>query len=270
MYFHENYGLTKDQTVITSDSTSNTVYAELTSIRKTTALNISIYDAATSNTTANNVLVKVTVPQSTDTLTAPAKTYEQTIAGNGTISISYPRWKNAEDKASGIEIAPEVSITYAQSADVITWKACANADNEAQNYAFLSDDFKIKKTIQNSSYNISLYGKSTRIEIPSVSGTYGTTSDPASDGKIIRMMAKDSAGNFTIDCGETTTFAQTIGTSGTQTHGNFNGLGNGVFINDTTYTEKYTTIEVKFFADGTDTGIVKQLRSDTGNYSFTL
>ena len=270
LYFHENYGLTKDQTVITSDSTSNTVYAELTSIRKTTALNISIYDAATSNTTANNVLVKVTVPQSTDTLTAPAKTYEQTIAGNGTISISYPRWKNAEDKASGIEIAPEVSITYAQSADVITWKACANADNEAQNYAFLSDDFKIKKTIQNSSYNISLYGKSTRIEIPSVSGTYGTTSDPASDGKIIRMMAKDSAGNFTIDCGETTTFAQTIGTSGTQTHGNFNGLGNGVFINDTTYTEKYTTIEVKFFADGTDTGIVKQLRSDTGNYSFTL
>ena len=34
LYYHENYGLTKDQTVITSDSTSDTVYAELRSIKK--------------------------------------------------------------------------------------------------------------------------------------------------------------------------------------------------------------------------------------------
>ena len=69
IYYHENYGLTKDQTVITSDSTTDTVYAELKSIRKTTSLNISIYDVANSATTTNNVLVKVSVPQTTDTLT---------------------------------------------------------------------------------------------------------------------------------------------------------------------------------------------------------
>ena len=270
LYYHENYGLTKDQTVITSDSTSDTVYAELTSIRKTTVLNISIYDVASSNSTSNNVLVKVSVPQSTDTITAPAKVYEQTIAGNGSMSISYPRWKNAEDKADGIENTPEVNITYSQSSDLITWKACANADNEAQDYSFLSDDFRIKKTIQNSSYNISLYGKATRINIPTVNGTLGDTTSADSDGIVISMKAKDSNGNFTIDCGETTTIAQQIGTNGNQTHGNFSGLGSGTFINDTTYTGKYKDIEVQFYADGTSTGTVKTLRSDAGPYNFKL
>lgn len=270
LYYHENYGLTKDQTVITSDSTSDTVYAELTSIRKTTALNISIYDVSTSNATSNNVLVKVSVPQSTDTITANPKVYEQTISGNGTISLSYPRWKNAEDKAAGIENTPEVSIKYSQSSDEITWKACANADNETHDYSFLSDDFSIKKTIQNSSYNISLYGKATRIYIPTVNGTLGDTTSANSDGVVISMKAKDAAGSFTIDCGETTTFAQTVGTSGTQTHGNFTGLGNGAFINDSTYTGKYKDIEVQFYTDGTATGTVKSLRSDAGPYNFKL
>ena len=270
LYYHENYGLTKDQTVITSDSTSDTVYAELTSIRKTTALSISINDVANSNATPNNVLVKVSVPQNTDTITANPKVYEQIIAGNGVINISYPRWKNAEDKADGIENEPEVSITYAQSADTITWKACANADNETQDYAFYDDNFSITKTIRNSSYNISLYGKSTRIYIPTVTGTYGDTTSADSDGIVISMKAKDSDGNFTIDCGETTTFAQTIGTSGNQNHGNFNGLGNGTFINDTTYTGKYKDIEVQFYADGTATGIIKTLRSDQDSYNFKL
>lgn len=270
LYYHENYGLTKGETGITSDSTNDTVYAELTSIRKTTALNISIYDVATSAATSQNVLVSISVPQNTDTITASPKVYEQTIAGNGIINISYPRWKNAEDKANNHEITPEITIRYSQSADEITWKACANGDNATQDYAFLADDFAIKKTIRNSRYDISLYGKATRIRIPSVSGTYGSKTDASSDGKIIKMMAKDSGGNFTIDCGETSTYAQTIGTSSSQTHGHFNGLGNNAYINDTTYTDKYTTIEVKFFVDGTDTDIIKQLRSDTGNYSFNL
>ena len=270
LYYHENYGLTKDQTVITSDSTSDTVYAELTAIRKTTALNISIYDVATANATSNIVLVKISVPQSTDTITANPKVYEQIIAGNGTINISYPRWKNAEDKANEIEITPEISITYSQSADTITWKACANADNENQDYAFLSDDFAIKKTIRNSSYNISLYGKATRINLPSVSGTYGDTSTSASDGKVIRMMAKDSNGAFTIDCGEDRTKPQTIGNNGAQTHGNFSGLGNGISIDDTTYTGKFKDIEVQFFVDGTAFGSPVILRSNKNSDTVTL
>ena len=262
LYYHENYGLTKDETVITSDSTSDTVYAELTSIRKTTALNISIYDVATSGLTSNNVLVKVSVPQSTDTLTADAKVYEQTISGNGTINISYPRWKNEADKKNGIEISPQVKISYSQSADQITWKACANADNAAQNYAFI-DNPSINKTISNSSYNISLYGKSTRISYPTVSGTCGST-----DGAVVRMLAKDSSGNFTIDCGETTTYAQTIGTSGTQTHGNFSNLGNGYYWTDTTYTERYSTQEVQLSGSGSTKNLT--LRSDVPSYTVSF
>ena len=262
LYYHENYGLTKDETVITSDSTSDTVYAELTSIRKTTALNISIYDVATSGLTSNNVLVKVSVPQSTDTLTADAKVYEQTISGNGTINISYPRWKNEADKKNGIEISPQVKISYSQSADQITWKACANADNNAQNYAFI-DNPSINKTISNSSYNISLYGKATRISYPTVSGTCGST-----DGAVVRMLAKDSSGNFTIDCGETTTYAQTIGTSGTQTHGNFSNLGNGYYWTDTTYTERYSTQEVQLSGSGSTKNLT--LRSDVPSYTVSF
>ncbi len=262
LYYHENYGLTKDETVITSDSTSDTVYAELTSIRKTTALNISIYDVATSGLTSNNVLVKVSVPQSTDTLTADAKVYEQTISGNGTINISYPRWKNEADKKNGIEISPQIKISYSQSADQITWKACANADNNAQNYAFI-DNPSINKTISNSSYNISLYGKSTRISYPTVSGTCGST-----DGAVVRMLAKDSSGNFTIDCGETTTYAQTIGTSGTQTHGNFSNLGNGYYWTDTTYTERYSTQEVQLSGSGSTKNLT--LRSDVPSYTVNF
>lgn len=266
LYYHENYGLTKDQTVITSDSTSDTVYAELTAIKKTTALNISIYDVANSSLTSNNILVKVSVPQSTDTLTAPAKVYEQIIAGNGTINISYPRWKNDTDKANGSENTPQVSITYSQSADTITWKACSNADNSAGDYSFLDNGFRINKTIQNSSYNISLYGKATRVSIPAVSGTCGTN-----DGVIISMKAQDASGNYTIDCGETTTYAQTVGTSGTQTHGNFSGLGSGFYIDDSAYTGKYKEIEVQFYSNGNlVSGSQRTLRSDTASYSFAL
>ncbi len=84
------------------------------------------------------------------------------------------------------------------------------------------------------------------------------------------MKAKDSSNNFTIDCGETTTVAQTVGTSGTQTHGNFSGLGNGYFWTDNSYTGKYSTIEVQFFIDGTATPTRKTLRSDIPSYSFVL
>jgi hypothetical protein len=270
LFYHENFGLTKGQTVITSDSTSNTVYQELTSVRKTTALNINIYDVSDMNQTANDVLVEVSVPQNTDTITAPAKVYRQTIAGTGTINISYPRWKNAEDKANNIENTPQVTITYTQSADEITWKACANADNEAHNYAFLEDNFQIRKTIRNDTYRVSLYGKATRLRVPTVNGTYGDKTDPANDERTIKMMAKDSSGSFSIDCGEAYTQAQTVGTSSTQTHGYFNGLGNGATWTDTSYTGKYTTIDVKFFVDGTEINTIKTLRSDTSPVTVKL
>lgn len=272
LYFHENYGLIKDETVITSDSTSDTVYAELTAIRKTTSLGINIYDVSTSSAITSDILVKVSVPQNTESLPSKApKTYEQIISnGSGTITISYPRWKNAEDKANKIENTPEVSIAYFQSADEITWKACSNADNAAKDYSFLEDNFEIKKTVQNASYKVSLYGKATKLSFPTVNGTYGDLTSKESDGVVISMKAKDSSGAFTIDCGETTTVAQSIGTSGTQNHGTFSGLGNSFSWTDNSYTQKNTTIEVKFYANGTEVGDVKTLRSDVSSYNFKL
>jgi len=270
LYYHENYGLTKDETVITSDSTSDTVYAELTAIRKSTSLNINIYDVSTLSQTSNEVLVTISVPQSTETIEADAKIYKESITGNGSITITYPRWASEEDKTNGIENEPEITLSYAQSADEITWKACSNADNEEKDYSFLEDDFEITKVVKNSSFAISLYGKATKIALPSVSGTYGDTTDTANDGKVIKMMAKDSSGQYTIDCGETTTYAQTIGSSASQTHGNFSGLGSSYYWNDTSYTGKYATIDVKFFVDGVDSGVEKTLRSDSSSYNVTL
>ena len=106
--------------------------------------------------------------------------------------------------------------------------------------------------------------------MPTVRGTYGDSSDAGNDGKVISMKAKAADGTFSIDCGETTTSAQTVGTSSAQTHGNFNNLGNGFFWLDKTYTDKYTTIDVKFFVDGVETGSVKTLRTDTASYTINL
>lgn len=275
LYYHENYGLSMDQTVITSDSTNNTVYAELKAVKKTTALNINIYDVSTSAVTTNDVLVSVSVPQTTDTNTlAKPKVYKQTITGSGTMYISYPRWKNNEDRINEVENTPQVTITYSQSADTVTWKACANGNNEAHDYSFLADDFEIRKTISNSVYNISLYGKSMVIAFPVVSGKVSdssVSSTPAlNDGRVVKMMAKASDGTFSKDCGETTTFAQTLGTGPNQEHGIFNGLGSGVYWRDTTYIGRYTTIDVKFFVDNTDTGITKTLRTENASYNFAL
>ena len=101
-----------------------------------------------------------------------------------------------------------------------------------------------------------------------MSGTCGSTDNDASDGKIIQMMAKDSSGNFTIDCGETTTYAQTIGTSGTQTHGNFSNLGSGYYWTDTTYTERYSTQEVQLSGSGSTKNLT--LRSDVPSYTVSF
>ena len=84
------------------------------------------------------------------------------------------------------------------------------------------------------------------------------------------MKAKASDDTYSIDCGETTTFAQARGTNGDQTHGVFQNLGNGYYWRDATYTDKFSTIEVKFFIDGAATSIVKTLRTDTASYNFTV
>lgn len=274
LFYHENYGLTKGSTVIISDSTTDTVYAELVPVRKTTILNISLTDVKNDSPASVPVYVKVTVPQVTDAQPSAApKKYEATITGNGSISISYPRWKNAADKASGIENEPAVTIEYVHSADEITWKGCWNGDSENNDYAFRSDSSgvtTITKTVKNPAFSVSLYGKSTKLAVPGVQGQYSNAGTEADDGIIITMKGKDTSGTYSIDLGEATTRAEAVGTSGTQKHGVFTNLGSGFTWEDDAYTGKYATLDVQILAAGTEKKQMT-LRSDkTSAYDVQL
>lgn len=275
LFYHENYGLTKGSTVIISDSTTDTVYAELTRVRKTTALNITLKDVASDAATSEPMYVRVTVPQTTATnTTAAATVYKATITGTGIINVSYPRWRSAADKTAGIENEPTVSIAYAQSSDEVTWLGCYNGDNTDGNYAFRADSAgvtTVTKVIRNQTYAVNLYGKRTKLNMPSFSGAYVNGSGDGLDGKVVTLKRRDSSGSFTIDCGEVTTGPQVIGTSGTQAHGVFSGLGANAFWFDDSYTDKYAVTDVKFYNGSSAlTSSVTSVRSDIPSYEVVL
>lgn len=260
LFYHENFGLTKGETVVISDSSTDTVYAELTSVRKSTVLNLNFEDVTTGRNTAEPVYVQISVPQTTAAnTTASPKVYEGTFTGAGSIAVTYPR-----------ESAPEVTITYVQSADQITWAGCYNGDNAEKNYAFRADAATgIKKVIKNPSYNITFYGKATKLAVPAISGQYFDTDTSADDGLVVSMKQKDGSGAYSIDLGQVTTAAQAVGTNGKEKHGMFNGLGAGYTWTDTAYTAKFATTDVEIYVNGT---AKKQmtLRSDSSGYNVQL
>lgn len=267
LYYHESYGLTKGSTILISDSTTDTVYAELTKSRLTTPLTINLNDVSTGAQTEGIPMhVKVTVPQTTATdTTAAPKVYETVFTGTGTIGISYPRWQSAADKAAGIETEPTVTIEYVQSSDEITWLGCYNGDNDDGNYAFRADDegvTTITKQVRNTGYTVNLYGKSTQLSLPSIEGQYLNSGDENDDGVVISLVRKDESGAYTIPCGQTTTRAQTIGTSSTQKHGTFSGLGTGYTWIDETYTGRFVVVDVKLYADGTEKDEIQLISGD--------
>lgn len=255
LFYHENYGLTRGQTVIISDSTSDTVYAELTPIRKTTVLNLNFIDVASNTTTAQNIYTEISVPQATQNQPEmPPKIYKTTITGSGNITISYPRWKSDEDRKNETENTPEITITYIQSADEITWVGCYNGDNEEGNYAFRDDARTgIKKIIKNSSYSLNFYGKSQKISMPIINGQFlNENSDGMGtkdcDGILISLKQIDKNGKYTIDCGQVYTQSQNLGTSDKEKHGVFSNLGQGFTWTDTEYKGKFAETKVKIFA----------------------
>lgn len=286
LFYHENYGLTKSSSVIISDSVSDTVYTELTAVRKSTVLNLTFEDVASASASTNTLYVKVSVPQTTSTnKDAAAKTYDASITGNGSITISYPRWQSQEDKNDGKETCPEVTISYSESADKKVWFGCYNADNEDADYAFRidGDDFDsgittIKKTVSNPSYSITLYGKSAELSLPSVGGQYtasgSASGDQNDDGLKVCLLGKDSSGAYSLDFGETTTGAQAVGTGGTEKHGTFSALGNSYTWTDRNYKDKYSTADFKitvYKADGSEAASKEiSLRSDASSYTVQL
>ncbi|MCQ2572737.1 MAG: hypothetical protein MJ182_02450 [Treponema sp.] len=275
IFFHENYGLVKseERILIVSDSTSDSVFQELTRIKKSTVLNINVNDVVSGQTANPAVSVKISVPQSTsENVYAAPKVYETTILGQGRIEVSYPRWQSDEQKNAKIETEPEIQISYKMAEDEVTWKSCYNRTNEAKDYAFFDSEInKVSKKISGEEFGINLYGKPTKIEIPSVSGIYGTDpSNAENDGVLISMKASlDNGENYTEDLGEVSTFARDLGTAGNQEHGNFQNLGNGFYIFDESYTGKYAEIKVQFFVNG-NANATTILRSDNRSYNVKL
>lgn len=275
LFYHENYGLNKGDTLIVSDSTSDTVYAELTAVKKSTDITMSFIDVTTGNPTGTTMFVSVTVPQTTAAnTTATPVTYEQMVTGNGVIRVTYPRWQSDEDKSAGKETSPSVIIKYYQSAENVDWAGCYNADNEDKNYAFREDAMTgISKTIKNLSYELTFYGKSTKIYMPSLGGQYisdkTSGTQLADDGVIISLAKKDSDGNYTVDCGQVTTFSQQVGSNGVEKHGVFSGLGDGYSWYDTTYTGKFAETDIQICANGTPVKTMN-VRSDVSSYNVQL
>lgn len=271
LFYHENYGLTKGETLIVSDSSFDTVYAELTAVRKNTTLNLNFIDVTSQTNTSESVYVKVSVPQLNDKI----KVYEGIIAGNGSINISYPRWKNNDDKANNKEYEPEIIIEYEQSSDDVNWKACYNEDNTDKNFAFrnLTSD-PVKKTIKNPAYTVTLYGKRTKHYVPTVSGQYKRTETVADDGVRIAMKcagttALSETPVFDIDCGEVSTQSEVLGSTASEKHGIFSNLGAGYFWTDNEYTGRYAETKLQIFVDNT---VVKTLdvRSNSSNYNIVI
>lgn len=241
LFYHENYGLTKGSTVITSDSATDTVYAELTKVRKETAISLNFVDVSADSTTGETVYVEISVPQTTATITdAAPKVYKGNITGSGVVTVSYPRWLNETDRKNGIENKPEVTVTYYQNADVITWKGCYNGDSENDDYAFRVDSegkTVVTKKIGGSSYGATFYGKRTRFSVPEFNGQWGT----ANGVTLSLYRSTDGGSTYSVFCGSTETFAQNIGTAGTQKNGAFAGLGGGLYWFDSSYTDKISS-----------------------------
>lgn len=270
LFYHENYGLTKGSSVIISDSLSDTVYVELTAVRKSTVLNLTFEDVTSGQPTDNAVYAKVQVPQTTDTIKdAAPKIYEATITQSGAITISYPRYKSEADKAAQKENEPDVQITYYQSGDDITWQGCKDGGESKTDYSFIAKNgvSTVTKTVRNQYFSVTLYGKQTKIPVPVVSGQYGSD-DASSDGLQVELKSGDAV------FGAVTTRPQVIGNNGEEVHGRFSGLGSGAFWTDTAYTEKYTSIPAEIIVTDRD-GNQKAskaitLRSDERNVYVSL
>lgn len=255
LFFHENFGLVKNtnNAVIMSDSTSNVIYQEMTSVRKSTSLEIQIRNAVSDallNTAVNTI---VSVPQLSGTIE-----YEISVTGSAPLLISYPRFAS-----DGITpYTPEVSITYSQLGSDIDYRAC-NFNAEENLFTFLETP-SVTKTVSGSTYPVRLYMKTRNHAMSSMSGqiNYGIPADPDSldegttaddNDNVIIMLAYKTGGKF-IQYSESSAKVRTSssgdGANGTRIrHGLFSGLGQGISWINETYDGKYDTKTIYIVVD---------------------
>ncbi len=284
LFYHENYGLQKNDNyaVILSDSVSYVVYQEMTAIRKTTTLNISILDASQDPDTTTRlppaisqpVNVTVSVPQSTtENPNATPVVKEATITGTGTISVSYPRYSGGTTANT-----PEITITYGQSGENITYKPCNYITTEgSEDFSFITDfeTTPVTKTVQGSTVPIQIYMKPTVLSFPSISGQLCLTAPEANSAqetrgdegtsvddniKVMLASISDSGTLGTLLAYTSATVMTSATGNGANNsriiHGRFSGLGEGITWMNESYDGKYDTKAVAVVFDMDNSGTI--------------
>jgi len=281
LFYHENFGLVKNtnNAVIMSDSTSNVIYQEMTSVRKSTSLEIQIRNAVSDallNTAVNTI---VSVPQLSGTIE-----YEISVTGSAPLLISYPRFAS-----DGITpYTPEVSITYSQLGSDIDYRAC-NFNAEENLFTFLETP-SVTKTVSGSTYPVRLYMKTRNHAMSSMSGqiNYGIPADPDSldgttaDDNVIIMLAYKTEGKF-IQYSESSARVRTSSSgdganSSRIRHGLFSGLGQGISWINETHDGKYDVKTIYIVVDKDndekisigDFYYTKTVRSDEENLNLGI
>lgn len=283
LFYHENYGLKKNDNyaVILSDSVSYVVYQEMTAIRASTTLNLSILDISQDPDQATRlppaisqpVNVTISIPQATsDNPNATPIIKEATITGTGNISVSYPRY------SSGTTVNhPTITITYGQAGQNINYKPCKYVTTEgSEDYAFITDfsTTPVTRVVEGSSVPVQIYMKPTVHTIPAISGQLcltnpdtgstqaqrGDEGTSADDNVKIMLAYTDSSGT-TIPADEFTALDFTAAAVTTSPlgdgansskiiHGRFSGLGQSLTWRDETYTGRYAVKGIAVIVDG--------------------
>lgn len=280
LFFHEDFGLVKNsnKAVIMSDSTSNVIYQEMKSIRKSTSLEIQIRNASSDTVLNIPVNVKISVPQING-----LKEYEVSITGTGSVRINYPR-----SGSDGNPFTPEIIAAYSQLGSDIDYRAC-NFNAEENLFTFLETP-SVTKTVSGSTYPVRLYMKTRNHAMSSMSGqiTYGIPGTGSldegttADDNVIIMLA-NKAGEKFIQYSESSARVRTSssgdGANGSRIrHGLFSGLGQGINWKNDSYTGKYDLKTVYIVIDRDENEIIsagdfyytKTVRSDEENLNLGI
>ena len=262
IFYHENFGLVKNSNiaVVMSDATANSVYQELTKIRTTTVLNLSIRNIAKDTLVSETVIAKISVPQANGT-----KLYTETITtGTATIPVTYPRYSSGTT-----ENEPTISITLEQNGNNQKFKQCKNGGTTGVDFAFTTEP--ITATIKGDSCPVETYMKAYRIAVPTVSGQYKAgTNDDSCDGKTVSFFigTNDEAGRR--GSAQTYDATSTSGGSVYQKHGMYTIEGSGYWEN-TTYTGKIAEADIYFTVnDAAATPSITKISSSDTNVTVNL
>ncbi|MCR4714547.1 MAG: hypothetical protein K5751_09265, partial [Treponemataceae bacterium] len=248
-------------------------YQEMKAIRTNTTLNISVLDASQDPDATTRlppaisqpVNVTVSVPQrTTENPNATPVVKEATITGTGTISVSYPRYSSGTTANT-----PEITITYGQSGENITYKPCNYITTEgSENFSF--ETTPETKTVQGSTVPIQIYMKPTVFSYPAISGQLclgtpasGTADEGSSVDDNVRVMLAsvtedgDLGTLFDYTSATVMTAASGNGANGSRViHGRFSGLGQGITWTNDNYTGKYDKKAVAVVFDMDNSGTI--------------